>query len=185
MTHPTRRVTGTTLRRSPAVLATLVALAPAASLSGQAARDSVLATVQEFFRTMTANDRSAAARVVAADGQYYAVRQDPESLTVRRVTHAEYLDRLRPGADRMVERLWDPTVLVHGPIAAVWAPYDIHRNGRFLHCGVDHFSLVRLRDGWKVVGATFTMEPTGCRPSPLGPLPEREARPPEASGSPY
>lgn len=152
--------------------ASMASLAPP-PVAAQTTRDSVLAVVGEFFRAMTANDAAASQRVMTADGQYYAVGWQGDSVTIRRVTNAQYFDRLRSSTDRIVERIWEPTVLVHGPIANVWAPYDIHRNGAFLHCGVDNFALIRFPDGWKIAGMTFTMEPTGCRPSPLGPL-ERE-----------
>ena len=84
-------------------------------------------------------------------------------------THREFLDQLTtPGAD-WLERLWNPTVLVHGSMAVVWAEYDFHRDGAFSHCGVDAFSLFKTADGWKIAGTTYTVEPTGCEESPLGP----------------
>jgi hypothetical protein len=143
------------------------------SVRAKAARDSVVATVNEFFRAMTANDAEATRRVMLADGQYYATRQDGDSVRIQRVTNASYFERIAGSRDTMVERIWNPTVLVHGPIATVWAPYDIHRNGQFVHCGVDAFSLIRTAQGWQIAGIVFTMEPKGCAPSPLGPLPKR------------
>jgi hypothetical protein len=73
--------------------------------------------------------------------------------------------------DTFVERMWEPVVQVHGPIATLWAPYDIHRNRQFVHCGVDAFTLIRTTTGWKIATVVYTAEPTGCAPSPLGPLP--------------
>ena len=73
--------------------------------------------------------------------------------------------------DTYIERIWEPTVLIHGPIAVVWAQYDLHRNRQFVHCGVDAFTLIRTSAGWRIATTTYTAEPTGCTPSPLGPLP--------------
>ena len=70
---------------------------------------------------------------------------------------------------RMLERMWDATVLVHGPLAQVWTPYDFHADGEFSHCGVDAFTLIKTSEGWRVSGVAYTVEPTGCEPSPLGP----------------
>jgi len=67
--------------------------------------------------------------------------------------------------------MWEPTVLVHGPLAVVWAAYDFHRNKTFSHCGVDAFTLLRSPTGWKIATVSYTTEATGCKPSPLGPLP--------------
>ena len=146
---------------------------PRDSAREKAVRDSVVATVNEFFRAMTANDAEATRRVMLADGQYYATRQVGDSVQVQRITNEAYFQRIAASRDTMVERMWNPTVLVHGTIATVWAPYDIHRNGTFVHCGVDAFSLVRAARGWQIAGIVFTMEPTGCAPSPLGPPPKR------------
>jgi hypothetical protein len=157
-------------RRAVVLLAVLISVALPPSLRAQAAQDSVVATVQEFFRAMTANDTAAMARVLKKDGQYYGTRQGPDSLMVFRMTNAAYIEGMPRSRDTMVERMWNPLVQVHGPIAAVWAPYDIYRNGEFVHCGVDAFHLIRTPRGWQIAAILFTMEPTGCAPSPLGPL---------------
>jgi hypothetical protein len=73
------------------------------------------------------------------------------------------------GKERLLERMWNPEVKVHGGIATLWAPYDFYRDGKFSHCGIDAFDLVRTAAGWQIVGATFTIERTNCPPSPLGP----------------
>jgi len=52
----------------------------------------------------------------------------------------------------------------------VWTPYDFWVDGKFSHCGIDIFDLVKTAEGWKISGATYTVERTGCAASPLGPL---------------
>jgi len=151
----------------------LALLAPPAPLHAQSARDSVVASVQEFFRSMQENDPAAAQRILLVDGISYSVRSAGDSSVVRRGTFESHLARLQAARDTVVERMWSPEVRVHGAIAMVWTPYDLYVNGRFSHCGVDAFSVVRTRAGWKIATVTYTVEPTGCAPSPLGPLPRR------------
>lgn len=81
-----------------------------------------------------------------------------------------WLSRIGSSKDNLLERMWNPQVLTHGSIAVVWGSYDFHRNGKFHHCGVDSFDLVKTEAGWKISGITYTSETTGCAPSPLGPL---------------
>ena len=150
----------------------VLALDPLANRAdAQTARDSVLATVNQFFRAMTAKDTKATSRVEMSDGITYAVGVRGDSVTIRRGTNEGYLKQLPAMRDTYIERIWEPTVLIHGPIAVVWAPYDVHRNRQFMHCGVDAFTLIRTPTGWKIATTTYTAEPTGCSPSPLGPLP--------------
>lgn len=149
-------------------LVAIAVVAPARS-SAQSPRDSVVATVHEFFRAMEANDLAASQRVMLADGDLYASRRDGDSLIVRRATFASHFDRLRAARDTIVERMWNPEVTVIGIVATVVAPYDLHRNGTFSHCGVDAFTLLRGAHGWVITSVSYTVQPTGCAPSPLGP----------------
>ena len=47
--------------------------------------------------------------------------------------------------------------------------YDFWTDGKFSHCGIDAFELIKTVDGWKIAGGTYTIE-ANCGPSPLGPL---------------
>jgi hypothetical protein len=75
----------------------------------------------------------------------------------------------------MLERMWSPQVRVYKGIATLWAPYDFWLNGAFSHCGIDSFELAKTSEGWKLTSGIYTVERTGCTPSPLGP--------PQASGA--
>ncbi|UCH85188.1 MAG: nuclear transport factor 2 family protein [Candidatus Latescibacterota bacterium] len=132
--------------------------------------DAILAVVQQFFDSMAAGDKDKAAATLMPDGQYYGLREDPDSLYLKRRTHQKYLEGLSSTTEAAVERMWNPTVLIHNRIAVVWAPYDFHVGGEFRHCGVDAFSLVKTEAGWRIAGIVYTIEPAGCGPSPLGPL---------------
>lgn len=152
-----------------AAIAASLALGPSHG-SAQTSRDSVIAVVNTFFRAMTARDTAALRRVQLPDGIQYAARVRGDSVTLTHGTFEGFVQQLATMSDTYVERIWEPTVLVHGPLAVVWAPYDIHRNRQFMHCGVDSFTLLRSAAGWKIATVSYTAEPTGCAPSPLGPL---------------
>jgi hypothetical protein len=160
------------MRRSLLPFALLALLALLALVAGplraQAARDSVLAAVQTFFNTMSTRDSAGAAAVMRADGIAHSVRYGPDSVTIRASPNSGYLASVgrREG---LLERMWDATVLIHRDLATVWTPYDFHIGGRFSHCGVDSFLLAREKGRWRVLSAAYTVEPTGCAPSPLGP----------------
>ena len=147
----------------------LLAVLPTSVAAQQAAQDSVLAVVNEFFRAMTARDTAAFARTQMLDGVMYAAVVRGDSTVIRRQTIEASVRQIGAASDTYLERMWNPIVHVHGPIAMVWTPYDFHRNGQFSHCGVDAFTLVRAPTGWKIATATYTVEPTGCAASPLGP----------------
>jgi len=131
-------------------------------------REAILAKVQQFFDALAESDTAAGRAAVLLDGQYFRLREVADSLDLRRTPHTEFLRSLAAGGDGLLERMWEPTVLQHGRMAVVWTPYDFHRGGEFSHCGVDAFNLIRTDAGWKIAGIMYTVEPTGCAPSPLG-----------------
>lgn len=74
----------------------------------------------------------------------------------------------KPTVD-IVERGFEPTVLVSGTVAMTWYPYDIYIDGAWSHCGVDVFSMVRTDDGWRIASMTWSTEqPPACQPHPDG-----------------
>src|SRR5579884_298968 len=128
-----------------------------------------IATVQKLFDAMSAHDAEAAKAVTIPDGRLYSIR--PDGKLSQGMTLEQFAEHLSTAKDKMLERMWKPTVLIRGGIAQVWAEYDFHLNGKFHHCGVDDVSLLKAPDGWKIAGITYTSETNGCAPSPLGPPP--------------
>jgi len=130
----------------------------------------VLMAVQQFFETMTANDEAGARAVLDPEGDFVSVRWDAGgNPVVRRSSNEDYLASLSTEPTSYLERSWASQVLIHGPIAVVWTPYDFHVDGAFSHCGVDAFQLLRTEAGWIITDGTYTVERTGCPESPLGP----------------
>ena|SRR5689334_21105117 len=130
----------------------------------------VIAVVQRFFDAMSAHDSAAARAVLMPEGRTVATR---ETGAVSGGTQEQFAARLSTIKEPILERMWNPKVLVdrrkEGAIATLWAEYDFHREGKFSHCGVDSFSLVKTPEGWKIAGVVYTMQMTGCAASPLGP----------------
>ena len=134
----------------------------------------VVAVVQKFFDAMSARDVEAARAVVLPEGRDHSIREGAEGPIIRSFTHEDFVARLATGTEKLLERMWEPKVMMHGRIAVLWAPYDFHRDGEFSHCGVDAFTLVKTESGWKISGGVYTVETEGCAPSPLGPPAQME-----------
>jgi hypothetical protein len=134
--------------------------------SGRSDDQSPSAAVQRLFDAMSGHNAEAARELFIPDAMLFSVRSDG---TAAAVPHEKWLARLAASKDAWLERIWNPTLLEHGSIAVVWAEYDFHLNGRFTHCGVDSFSLLKTTAGWKIAAIADTHETSGCSPSPLGP----------------
>jgi hypothetical protein len=71
---------------------------------------------------------------------------------------------------RFTERGYHPTALVSGPVAMVWLPYDFYQDGKWSHCGVDVFTLLKTDGGWRIATLVWSVDqPPACAPHPDGP----------------
>ena len=147
----------------------IVVLASGAARAQDADRTAILVVVQTFLDVVGSRDIEAARRVMLPDGKIVSSRDEDGKPTHRMQSHQEFLDSLVKGQGKSLERMWNPEVRIHGSIATVSTPYDFHRDGKFSHCGTDVFNLVKTAEGWRIAGAMWTIQRTGCAPSPLGP----------------
>lgn len=155
--------------RAPALLhLTLLSTLLFPALPAMAADEEkpVIAAIQKMFDGMAAHDPEMVKSVMTPDARAVGVRNGKMGTPRSR---DELAQAIAGGSTPILERMWEPKVLVRGKIANVWAEYDFHANGKFTHCGIDTFLLLQTDEGWKVFSLTYTMETEGCKPSPLGP----------------
>jgi hypothetical protein len=146
-----------------------VALAALLTAAPSAEEKAVLAAVQGFFDSMVTKDAGAAKKILIPEGRLFSVRVQDGKKIVRSSSNQDFIDGLAKSDAVWLERMWDPEVKIRGDIATVWTPYDFHINGKFSHCGIDAFDLVKKDGAWMISGGTYTVERTGCAESPLGP----------------
>lgn len=70
----------------------------------------------------------------------------------------------------ITERGYRPEVRVQGPIAMVWYPYDLYIDGKWSHCGIDVFTLLKHGGKWRIATLVWSAEqPPVCATHPDGP----------------
>ncbi|MBC7987459.1 MAG: nuclear transport factor 2 family protein [Sphingomonadaceae bacterium] len=152
------------MRRLMFPLMLLLAATPA-SAQHASAEDSaaVLATVDALFAALGAKDGAAMLALTAPEGVATASFTDEtgEARIVSR-SWADFAGRLAAIEGTPAERAIDPHVHVDGDIAMVWTAYEFTFDGRFSHCGIDHFDLVRREGRWRVLNLTWTRRTEGC-----------------------
>jgi hypothetical protein len=136
----------------------LFALLPLAAQTSD--EKDVLAAVQKTFDGMASNDAGKILASMTADARLYGVRSNGAAYAMPAEQWAARLASLKSA---FVERFTKaPVVSIHGTIANVWGEYEFLRDGKFVHCGVDSFNLLKTADGWKVATILDTEETTGC-----------------------
>jgi hypothetical protein len=135
--------------------------APAAHQHPQHA--AVLAAVERFFAAMAARDSAALAALLVPEAMTFSQRIEAGVAGPVRVrSNADLSALLLASEERLEERLWDPVVLVHPPLAHVWTPYEFRIDGELSHCGIDSFQLLLVDGAWKLTNMSWTVEPDAC-----------------------
>jgi hypothetical protein len=129
----------------------------------------VVRVAETFLAALSAADTATLSRLLAPQAMIYSVRGSEGEATIGTVTRDAFLTSLGGEDQELLERMWNPQVLVQDRVAMVWTPYDFHLNGAFSHCGVDVFTLLEGPEGWQVTSITYNVLREGCAPSPLGP----------------
>ena len=133
-------------------------------------RGEILATVQGVFDAL-AGDASKLSEVMMPDVimRSNSIEEDG-SVTSSTSTVAGLRDRIISSGSIMVERMFDSKVMVSGPIATVWTPYDFYTGGEFSHCGIDVVTLLHTQKGWQIMSLDWTrQQPPACQLHPDGP----------------
>ena len=133
-------------------------------------REAVVELLDDFFEAIAAGEFERMRTMMTPDGILYGYREAEDGPQIIRRTHAEFIDSLASAEARMVERIWDPEVMVEDRLATVWTPYDVYRDGVFSHCGTNNFSMLKTGDGWVIAGVVYSMRVDDCEESPLGPF---------------
>jgi hypothetical protein len=151
-----------------------VGLVPSNDLSAFAPTDfqraEILATVQGFFDAL-GGDADKLSEVMMPDVTMRSNGIEEDGTVTSSTSTVEGLrGRIVSSGSRMVERMFDPRVMVSGPIATVWTPYDFYTGGEFSHCGIDIVTLLHTQEGWRIISLDWSrQQPPDCQLHPDGP----------------
>lgn len=129
-----------------AVISAVFAMSPVRADASE--EKAVLVPIQALFDGMAKYDRDAMLAPVQPEGSVALLRDGK----VVRMTLGDFANHIKPGKDKIQERIHDPLIRIDGDIAMVWAPYEFLINGQVKHCGTDVVNLVRIEGRWLIAG---------------------------------
>lgn len=130
----------------------IVFLALAGVTQAQTTEDSVKATINRLFEGMKKADTTVLKSAFTDDPILHTVATNKKKKIYVRVEKFHDFVKItgQQKEGEADERVQFETIRIDGPLAMVWAPYEFYYKGKFRHCGVNSFQLVRLEDGWKI-----------------------------------
>jgi len=133
-------------------------------IKAQSPEDSVKAIVNQLFTSMR-NIDVAKLKEAFADGAVLQTisRKQDGSFFVQDEKINDFAENIgKAKKDSLDEQIVFETIKIDGPLASVWAPYKFYYAGKFSHCGVDSFQLVRINGRWKIQFLIDTRRRQGC-----------------------
>jgi Putative lumazine-binding len=133
--------------------------------SAQSTTDSIKITISNLFTAMKNSDGDGIIKCFATGAILQTITKNKESKTIIETDSIASFARmvqLMPKGDGD-ERVVIDAIHIDGPMAAVWAPYEFYYKGRFSHCGVDHFVMIREEGLWKIQYLIDTRRKQDCK----------------------
>jgi hypothetical protein len=135
-----------------------------AAANAQSTEDSVKAAVNQLFTAMKTVDPVLLENAFADSAILQTIQKNKEGvIKVRTEEIKEFAEFLKSASrDALDERIVFDVVKVDADLAIVWTPYKFYYNGKFSHCGVNSFQLVRINNVWKIQYLIDTRRVNGC-----------------------
>ena len=131
----------------------------------QSSEDSVKAAVNKLFEGMKNADAKLVTDAFSDSAILQTISRDKDGKTIIKSEQvenfSEFVSKQKKGAAD--ERISFETIKIDGPLAIAWTPYNFYYEGKFSHCGVNSFQLVRMNGQWKIQYLIDTRRRQGCK----------------------
>ncbi|WP_244822427.1 nuclear transport factor 2 family protein [Dyadobacter pollutisoli] len=125
----------------------------------------IMGTVDALFDGMRAGDSSKVRSVFTYGSTMMSVPENPkDSVALKKVSIDGFVKAVgKPHSEVWNEQIYDVKISVDGPMAIVWAPYKFFLTDKFSHCGVNVFTLIQIKNEWKISSIIDTRRKDVCR----------------------
>ncbi|MDB5206187.1 MAG: nuclear transport factor 2 family protein [Flavisolibacter sp.] len=116
--------------------------------NAQTPEDSVKAVINKLFTAMKSSDAKSLAECFADSAILQTITRTGK---IRNEVVKEFISQIGSlPKDSADERIVFDMVKVDDALAIAWTPYQFYFAGKFSHCGVNSFQLVRFNGVWKI-----------------------------------
>ncbi len=122
----------------------------------------ILGKVNLFFKVLETKDTALYNTIVYPNAQIWTIRPQQDVLKIAMRSFSDDMVNLVAMKTVIEEKPLSYEIKIHNNIAVVWMPYTLSLSGKFSHCGVDVFTLLKASEGWKIVSTVYSVEPDGC-----------------------
>jgi Putative lumazine-binding len=130
----------------------------------QTAEEAIKKTINSLFVGMKTSDTTLLKTAFADSAILQTIADKDGSTKIITETVADFAKAVsKYPKSALDERIVFDQVKVDGPLAIVWTPYQFYYNGTFMHCGVNSFQLVKIKEQWKIQYLIDTRRKKDCQ----------------------
>lgn len=135
-----------------------------ATVRSQTTEDSVKIAISRLFAAMKNSDAELLKASFTDSAILQTVRTDKDGkVTIENEAVSQFAESIakleKNAAD---EQITFDIIRIDGALAVAWTPYKFYFKGKFSHCGVDSYQLVRINGAWKIHYLIDTRRKQGC-----------------------
>jgi len=130
-------------------------------IQAQTSEENLIKTaVNSLFDGMRTSDSVKINQAFSKTAILQTIRKDGEVKNENVKAFISNISKVQKGA--MDERITFSNILIDGSLASVWTPYEFYYQGKFSHCGVNSFQLVKTDNVWKIQYIIDTRRQDNC-----------------------
>lgn len=133
------------------------------TLQAQSETAGVKQTVDKLFTAMLSSDSAAIRECFSPTAVFQTIDDHKGGTAVKNVSVERFAAAVAgtPKGDAD-ERITYGPIQIDDRLASVWTPYRFYHQGKFHHCGVNSFQLVKLGKEWKIQYVIDTRRKDKC-----------------------
>lgn len=123
-------------------------------------------SIEDFFKGFHARDSVAIKKTLGEDFTLQTIVKDTiGSASLRKTSASMFFKNISgiPLEMDFEEKLLSFNINSDGLMAHVWTPYEFWLGGKFSHCGVNSFHLMKTDAGWRIISIIDTRYKKGCK----------------------
>ena len=122
---------------------------------------SIQKTINQLFQGMKNADSIAIKNVFSENAILQTINSKSEVHSEDFRKFAKSVSNFKKGD--LNEKIFFESIKIDGILASVWTPYQFFFQGKFLHCGVNSFQLVKQNEVWKIQYLIDTRRKENCK----------------------
>jgi len=123
----------------------------ALAVKAQTPEDSVKAVINQLFLAMKNSDPQLLQHCFADSAILQTILEKNGKVEIQNEAVSAFATSISSlPKDAADEQIIFDIIKTDGALAIAWTPYKFYFKGKFSHCGVDSFQLVRMNGTWKI-----------------------------------